>query len=168
MQRFQVINSLLFAFYIILNTVSCVWVTIDRVWIGDWIYWSLTHHEYNYNATANLHTLQITTAHANPSQSAFTSHFPVTDLTNGDFSAYVLTSLLCGEYSTTELSLSLSLMLWQTVSWPAYLGIKHPSGAYDQIFITVRQMQVCWCGVLWLEDGSVVYNCCWPSPAQSF
>jgi hypothetical protein len=23
-------------------------------------------------------------------------------------------------------------------------------------------------GPLWLEDGSVVYNCCWPSPAQSF
>jgi hypothetical protein len=21
---------------------------------------------------------------------------------------------------------------------------------------------------LWWEDGSVVYNCCWPSPAQSF
>jgi hypothetical protein len=21
---------------------------------------------------------------------------------------------------------------------------------------------------LWREDGSVVYNCCWPSPAQSF
>jgi hypothetical protein len=23
-------------------------------------------------------------------------------------------------------------------------------------------------GALWREDGSVVYNCCWPSPAQSF
>jgi hypothetical protein len=23
-------------------------------------------------------------------------------------------------------------------------------------------------GSLWLEDGSVVYNCSWPSPAQSF
>jgi hypothetical protein len=25
---------------------------------------------------------------------------------------------------------------------------KHPSGAYDQIFITVRQLRVCWCGAL--------------------
>jgi hypothetical protein len=46
------------------------------------------------------------------------------------------------------LNLSLSLMLQPTVSRPVYLGIKHPSGAYDQIFITVRQFRVCWCGAL--------------------
>jgi hypothetical protein len=32
--------------------------------------------------------------------------------------------------------LSLSLMLQSTVSRPICLGAKHPSGAYDQIFIT--------------------------------
>jgi hypothetical protein len=37
------------------------------------------------------------------------------------------------------LSLSLSLILRPTVSWPVCLGIKHPSGDYDQIFITGRQ-----------------------------
>jgi hypothetical protein len=34
-------------------------------------------------------------------------------------------------------SLSLSLMLQPTVSRPVCPGIKHPSGAYDQILITV-------------------------------
>jgi hypothetical protein len=36
-----------------------------------------------------------------------------------------------------SLSLSLSLMLRPTVSQPVYLGIKHPSVAYDHIFISV-------------------------------
>jgi hypothetical protein len=43
------------------------------------------------------------------------------------------------------LSLSLSLMLRPTVSRPVCLGIKHPSGAYYQIFITFRRLRVCWC-----------------------
>jgi hypothetical protein len=45
------------------------------------------------------------------------------------------------------------------------------SGAQDHIFILSDN-----CGFIyiymgrlhWREDGSVIYNCCWPSPAQSF
>jgi hypothetical protein len=41
------------------------------------------------------------------------------------------------------------------VSQPVCLGIKHPSGAYDHVFITVRQLRVCWCGALSLTRGRV-------------
>jgi hypothetical protein len=65
--------------------------------------------------------------------------------------------------------LSLSLMLRPTVSRPVCFGIEHPCGAHHKIFITVTQLRVCWrWSCLWREDGSIVYNCCWSSPAQSF
>jgi hypothetical protein len=47
-------------------------------------------------------------------------------------------------------------MLRPTVSRPVCLGIKHPSGNYDQTFITVRQ-SVGWCGTLSLTRGSVCH-----------
>jgi hypothetical protein len=71
--------------------------------MGFWLVNGFTDHlqivtKSNYNAIANLHTLQFTRADATSSQSAFISRFLVTDLNNGDSSASVLTSLLSGVY----------------------------------------------------------------------
>jgi hypothetical protein len=50
---------------------------------------------------------------------------------------------------------NLSLILRPTASRPVCLGIKLSSGAYDQNFITVRQLLLCWCGALSLTRGQV-------------
>jgi hypothetical protein len=73
----------------------CMCVTIDRIWIGEWIYWPLIPwlgSTNNYNAIADLHNSQIIIASAKPfpASCVFTSHSLVTTSNSGDSSASVL------------------------------------------------------------------------------
>jgi hypothetical protein len=100
----------------------------------DWVYW---------------HFFTIITAHNQ--WLSTTRSFPY--WTTSVFSSTVTNDKSLLTHWT--LLLSLSLMLRPTVSRSVGLGIKHPSGAYDQIFITVGQLRVCWWGALSLTRGRV-------------
>jgi hypothetical protein len=139
-------------------------------WIGDWIYWPLLTWlviTLNYSAIANFHTLQITTAHAKsfPACSVFTSSCLVMAPT------MAIPLLPCSSplwmVAPFQLnwaqSKSKSHCDWRSVSQSVSLGVEPHLGLMTRHLLLFDSYGLVDVGrSLWREDGSVVYNCCWP------
>jgi hypothetical protein len=60
-------------------------------------------------------------------------------------------------------------MLWPTVSRSVCLGVKPHLGPKTRFLLLSGSCGFFYVGrPFWQEDGRVIYNCCWTSPAQSF
>jgi hypothetical protein len=89
----------------VLLILSRVWVTIDGVWVGNWMYWIFTDvTTSNYSTIANSHILQFTTARTTSSHSpVFSLGCRLETASNAVASwAYMFTSLLAGDCLTTN------------------------------------------------------------------
>jgi hypothetical protein len=125
---------------------TLVCVTFDGVL--DWLNGFIDHLYTRLGTTSNY---SVSTIHKSPQHplSLFSAWLLTEEILQLHALRFCLHSLPC------RTAPELSLMLRPTVSRPVCLGIKHPSRAYDQIFITVIELRVCWCGALSLTRGRV-------------
>jgi hypothetical protein len=88
----------------------------------------------NYSVIADLHTLQIPTAHAKPFQSptVSTSRFSETDFNNEDSSTALLSSQT--SLQLTSRSKSKSYCDWRSVSQSVSLGVEPHLGSRPDIY----------------------------------
>jgi hypothetical protein len=139
-------------------------MTIQGIWIGNWICWALVKRNYkNYNAFANSHTLLLTTGlfkflclhqslPGNGSQK-----YPLLPLLAAGY--YLTNQLMTVASSHFQLSCQVSVTLRPTVSWPISLEVKHHLEPKPRFLLLSHG-----CGFvdverpLWREEEPVIYR----------
>jgi hypothetical protein len=119
----------------ILSRVEGYATNITGPGLDDWIYWCMfTNYTSNYNHLSQARFISFLDYERLP------YHCGWLVLLQYEYNP------LSYEFRLTNLnseSVGVRAMLRPTVSRSVCLGIKHPSGAYEQIFITARQVRVC-------------------------
>jgi hypothetical protein len=148
-----------------------LWLIITGSGLNDWIYCRL-----HFTITLNYNQLRQLTINDCLRLAQFLAGLRVSSLSLWLiwflFSSH---SLLVYEYRVPNDDSRMDSRIWvwvwvmlrPTLSRPVCLGIKHPSGTYDQIFITVRQLRVYWCGALSLNERTGLSFTIAAGPRQS-
>jgi hypothetical protein len=136
-------------------------VTGHGVWLDNWIYWTPIHH-FQTITTLSLIYLPL---HNNYSIQKSSVCYSVDArrcyaavANNGDFSRPTTNchcSLVAHECYPPISTTDFKFMLRPTVSRPVPFGVVVTSGAYNQIFITVRHLRSSCCGAPSLTRGRI-------------
>jgi hypothetical protein len=141
-------------------------VTVNGFWINDWIYWTLTLvTTSNYDSLNELHipNITVTIAHIK-SSSVFTRRWLVEASNGGRSSSSGFPNcprpqLPPSHFSQLQLSTESTNSSYTSITTDGQSAslswCQAPSGAQDQIVVTVRQLWVCWCGEPSLTSGPV-------------
>jgi hypothetical protein len=139
------------------HTVTWLSVTRDEVWIGNWIYWTITLvTTNNRDNLTELHTpkVTVTTAHIKSSQSWAVAwqRLPTADVPELSPASATRFSLLITENLKVKVKATLRLTVGQSVS----LGVEPHLGLMTRYLL------------LFDSYGLVFCICRWSSPAQTF
>jgi hypothetical protein len=122
-------------------------VTTDEVWIGTWIYWTVTDPWLQVFITVPLiHTLYSSLDHTRKSSEPALSSPLVRQVLPA-----VDVPLPLG--ARTAPCLNYQLLTATVINLPFCLCVKHPFWARDYIYVIAFQLRLCWCETPSLTRG---------------
>jgi hypothetical protein len=164
-----------------LKILSHDWLTIDWVWIGNWNYW--THTESNYEWLRQSQWFIYFKDQCNYSTHKVVSVFnsrclvaasndgrsPSSWLRNCPRPQLPASHFWKLQFSTDSINKSKSELFYDRRSVGQFVSVSSPVWGPRSDFCYCHTFAILLMGhSLWREDGSIVYNFCWSSSAQSF